>query len=114
MLYTCSLHIFLVPNGTPKNLRESFIDDTTIVIQWEPVECRHRNGEIIGYNVTYYSAMEMLKSKVTNISDISFTARGLLFSTTYVFEVQAINSYGSGPPATTTLQTLALQGKQFY
>ena len=103
---------FLVPTGAPKNLRESSINDRIIIIQWEPVECSHRNGEIIGYTVTYYPAGEMLKSIVTYTSDSTFTAMGLVFNTTYMFEVRAINSYGSGPPASATLQTsLTLQGK---
>lgn len=83
-----------------------------IVIQWEPVECSHRNGDILGYTVTYYPAGEMMKSMVTYTSYSTFTAMGLVFNTIYVFEVQAINSYGSGPPASATLQTsLTLQGK---
>ena len=103
-------YLFLVPTGEPENLRGISIDDRTIVIQWEPVECSHRNGETTGYSVTYYPAGKMQKSMTRNISHNNFTARGLVFSTTYVFEVQAFNRYGSGPPANTTIQTLALQG----
>ena len=101
-------HFFLVPTRAPKNLRESLINDRMIIIQWDPVECSHRNREIIGYTVTYYPAREMLKSMVT---DSTFTAMGLVFSTTYMFEVRAINSYGTGPPASITPETTALQGK---
>ena len=103
--------LFLVPTGAPKNLTESFIDDRTITIQWETVDCGHRNGEITGYSVTYYPAGQMLKTTMTNISNNIFTARGLIFDTKYVFEVQAINSYGFGPPASKTLQTSVVQGR---
>ena len=82
-----------------------------IIIQWEPVKCSHHNGEIIGYNVTYYPTGEMLKSMVTYASDSTFTAVGLRFDIWFVFEVQAINSYGTGPPASITLETSGLQGK---
>ena len=89
------------------------VNDRKIIIQWEPVECSQRNGKIIGYNVTYYPAGKnstMPKSVVIYASHSTFSATNLVFNTTYVFEVQAINSYGTGPPANTTLQTLALQG----
>ena len=47
---------------------------------------------------------------MTNVPDSNFIARGLVFNTNYTFEVQAINSYGTGPPADITVQTLPLQG----
>ena len=103
----------LVPTGAPENLRETFVDDRTITIQWEPVECSHRNGEIIGYNVTYYLAGEMQKSRsmVSYDLDSIFSAMRLIFDMEYVFEVQAVDSYGTGPPASITVWTLDLQGK---
>ena len=89
------------------------VNDRQITIQWEPVECSQRNGEIIGYNVTYYPGGENSMPKfVAHASDGTFTATGLVFETTYVFEVQAINSYGTGPPAISpNVQTSALQGR---
>ena len=89
------------------------VNDRAITIQWEPVECSLHNGEIIGYNVTYYPAGEnsMPKSVVIHASDGTFSAMDLVFNTTYVFEVQAINSYGTGPPANANVQTSALQGR---
>jgi hypothetical protein len=105
---------FLAPTGAPKNLTESLINDRTVTIQWKPVECSNHNGEIIGYNVTYYPNRErlMAKSVVIHASDSTFTAMGLVFDTTYVFEVQAINSYGIGPPANADVLTSVLQGRQ--
>ena len=95
----------------PTILNESAINDRTIIIQWEPVECSHRNGKIVGYTVIYYPAGEMPKSMVTNVSDSSFIAMGLVFETEYIFEIQAINNYGTGPSANTAHRTSALQGK---
>ena len=89
------------------------VNDREITIQWESVECSQRNGEIIGYNVTYYPAGEnsMPNSMVTQASDSTFFAMDLVFNTTYVFEVQAINSYGTGPPANANVRTSILQGR---
>ena len=89
------------------------VNDREITIQWEPVECSQRNGEIIGYNVTYYPVGEtsMPKSVVIHASDSTFTAMELIFNTTYVFEVQAVNSYGIGPSAIANVRTSALQGR---
>ena len=104
---------FLVPTGAPINLNGMVVNDREITIQWEPVECSQRNGEIIGYNVIYHPAGDnsMPKSVVIHASDSTFTATGLVFDTVYAFEVQAINSYGIGPPANANVQTSTLQGR---
>ena len=91
------------------------VNDRTITIQWEPVECSQRNGEITDYNVTYHPAgenvMPKLISVVIHASDSTFSATDLVFNTMYVFEVQAINNYGTGPPANINVLTSALQGR---
>ena len=106
---------FLAPTGAPKNFTESLINERTITIQWEPVECSQRNGEITDYNVTYHPAgenvMPRLISVVIHASDSTFSATDLVFNTIYVFEVQAINTYGTGPPANAIVRTSTLQGR---
>ncbi len=103
-------HAFLAPSGAPQNLGIISTDDTTIVIGWKPVECRYRNGDITGYNVTYYHGAEMMTQMLPE-SDHTFTATGLLFSTMYTFEVVALSrQYGAGPSANTTKNTSGLQG----
>lgn len=108
------MHTFLAPSGAPKNLNETFTDDTTIVIEWEPVDCRHRNGEITGYNVTYYPRTEIYSSVTLFVSepDHIFIATGLLFEKEYIFEVQAIGQhYGSGSSAIIAQNTRPIQGE---
>ena len=106
------MHTFLAPSGAPQNLRINFTDDTTIAIEWEPVECRHRNGEINGYNVTYYHGTEMNQMTLMLPESVHiFTATGLLFNTTYTFEVAALSQhYGAGPSATAMATTLPVRG----
>ena len=105
------MHTFLASSGAPQNLRINFTD-TTITIEWEPVECRHRNGEITGYNVTYYHGTEM--NRITLMlpeSEHTFTATGLLFTTVYTFKVTALSQqYGAGPSATAMATTLPVRG----
>lgn len=109
------MHTFLAPSGAPQNLSKFLTDDTIIGIEWEPVECRHRNGEVIGYNVTYYPSLrtELQISTEQFVPEPGhiFTATGLLFDEEYTFDVQAIGQqYGAGPSATTELRTSPLQG----
>ena len=51
----------------------------------------------------------MHKSMVTMVS--TFSTMGLIFNMEYIFEVQSINNYGTGPPASVTVRTSALQGE---
>jgi hypothetical protein len=103
-------YTFLAPSGTPQNLHIISIDDTTIAIEWEPVECRHWNGEITGYKVTYYHGAEMMTQMLPEL-DHTFTATGLLFSTMYTFEVVALSrQHEAGPSANATKNTSGLQG----
>ena len=112
LYYAHVMHTFLAPSGAPQNLRINFTDDTTIAIEWEPVECRHRNGEITGYTVTYYHEREMNQmTLMLPESEHTFTATGLLFNTMYTFEVAALSQqYGAGPSATAMATTLPVQG----
>lgn len=105
------MHTFLAPRGAPQNLSKLFVNDTTITIQWEPVKCRHHNGEITGYSVTYYHGTEMTSTRILPELDRTFTATGLIFNEMYTFEVLALSrQYGSGPSTNITLMTSPLQG----
>ena len=86
-----------------------------VIIDWEPIECRHRNGEIVGYKVIYYPSSHIMQmSESTNVTDLTFSATGLMCNTEYVFQVQAISrDNGTGPPTSITINTLLLEGQQF-
>ena len=86
--------------------------DTSITIKWEPVYCSDRNGKIVGYNVTYFSTLDVEKSERITVSGHTFTAVGLLFKREYTLEVQALSrEHGSGPAANIKIHTTALRGK---
>ena len=48
MLYT-----FAVPSAAPSPVSVSQVTLSTIIVQWEDVECIHRNGNITGYRSLY-------------------------------------------------------------
>ena len=82
---------------------------------WERVACDQRNGEIDGYNVTYYPKGEHTNKVVTTVygvteSNRTFLASGLVPRTNYTFEVLAFNGIGDGPAANATFQTSVAKG----
>ena len=89
---------------------------TSIAIAWERVVCDQRNGEIDGYNVTYYPEDDDDTDEVVTTvygvteSDRTFLASGLQSLTNYTFEVQAFNKGGYGPAANATFQTSVSEG----
>ena len=49
------MHIIIIaPSGAPQGLNITHFDFTNVTIQWNPVECSQRNGEIDGYRLIYY------------------------------------------------------------
>ena len=66
---------------------------TSITLQWEEVDCLHRNGNITGYSVRYsHSGTTLLKiSNTTKVTISQLTA-----STTYSIEIAGVSSIGIG------------------
>ena len=105
---------YAVPTQVPKNLTVDSVNETNITIQWEPVECLHRNGRI-AYHVSYYSdgmAEIVATVNTTGLNTMTFTAVGLLPSIIYTFTVKAINRDLSlpGPPACINITTSMPKG----
>ena len=66
---------------------------TMIEVQWKPVNCTHRNGNIILYLVQY----EALGSNNTiTAKGEQITISNLMLFTTYSIKVAAVNSAGTG------------------
>ena len=51
------MHIIIAPSGAPQGLNITHFDFTNVTIEWDPVECSQRNGEIDGYRLIYYPTM---------------------------------------------------------
>ena len=72
--------------------------------------CHERNGEITGYNITYYPNIYSNQRISLNVSGISkssrvFVAYNLSPQTSYTFEVRAINNVSVGPATRETFDT---------
>ena len=100
-----------VPSGPPQSVMMSSVTSSSITVQWGRVSCIDRNSEITGYTVRYgqtgSTTLDMPVSG-TSDNDRTFTASGLISSTSYTFEVAAVSSEGTGPFSTaTTVETAA-------
>ena len=87
------------PSAAPSNVSGSPVNPTTITVQWGPVNCIHRNGEITGYSVQYE---EMGSERTQNMrvsgnsSGGMATISGLSPATMYTVVVAAENRAGTG------------------
>ena len=82
----------------------SEVTTSSITVQWGPVDCIHRNGDITGYSVQY-------GSKTVSVSGDSsggmYVISGLWISTNYSIKVAAETSFGTGPYSTAVYQLTA-------
>ena len=108
------------PSGAPTSIRSTSESSTSISIVWERVACDLRNGEIDGYNVTYYPKDNESDTNIDKVvttvhgvteNDRTFVASELQSLTNYTFEVLAFNRHGYGPAANATFQTSVSEGK---
>ena len=66
---------------------------TMIEVQWQPVNCTHRNGNIMLYLVQYEA---LGSSNTITAKGEQTTISNLMSSTTYFIKVAAVNSAGTG------------------
>ena len=84
----------LVPPGNVSSLNVSHINQTSIRIMWEEVDCVQRNGRIIKYIVIISN-----DSNTYNLSSTEryITVNDLVLGGIYNISVAAVNSIGNGP-----------------
>jgi len=66
-------------------------------LHWDPPVKRHRNGEIVLYELLYHDRLHPADDWTTNTSDTSIVVDGLQPTTDYVFHIRAYTSQGAGP-----------------
>ena len=91
MIYSGNVTYPPAPSAAPTSVRVSEDSSTSITVQWEEVECIHRNGNITGYSLTYGRQGSEVYTNETKL-----TIYGLTASTTYKIRVAARNSAGLG------------------
>ena len=94
-------HIFMpqsiAPSKPPCSVTAANTASASITVQWGPVECIHRNGDITGYSVQYGSETMSVSG------DSSGGTYVIMPPTTYSIQVAAETDAGLGPyspPAT--------------
>ena len=87
------------PSAPPTFINASDVTSSSITVQWGPVDCIHKNGDITGYSVRY--GVQGSGSTQTLLISGGATAEivisGLDSVTNYSIEVAAVNSAGIGP-----------------
>jgi hypothetical protein len=64
---------------------------TSITINWDEVQCIDRNNDITGYVIKFNG-----RNTTVTTNTHQFIASQLFPSTTYMFQIAAINSNGTG------------------
>ena len=67
--------------------------ETSITVQWDPLDCIHRNGDITGYSVQYGGETVSVSG---DSSGGIYVISGLIPSTNYSIKVAAENIVGIG------------------
>ena len=91
------MFVSTAPAGPPTSVRADSTS-STITVQWGPVECPDRNGDITGYSVQYgeTESGSLQTISVTGGDTTSEEITGLTTSTNYTYQVAAVNSAGTG------------------
>ena len=82
------------PSAPPTSVRVSEGTSSSITVQWGPVDCADRNGDITGYSVRYGSETVSVSG---DSSGGMYVISGLMPSTTYSIQVAAETSVWTGP-----------------
>ena len=96
-----SLLKLTAPSAAPSSVGLSVNNLTSITVLWEPVDCRHQNGEITGYSVRYGEEGSSDRDRTVKMvsgdsSGGMTTISGLTKETAYTVEVAAETNVGTG------------------
>ena len=86
------------PSAPPTSVSISDVTNSSITVQWGPVNCTHRNGDITGYSVRYGVQGNGSNQNIMILGGGTFQANitELLSATLYTIEVAAVNNAGIG------------------
>ena len=104
------MYFLPAPSSPPTIVSTSDVTKSSITVQWRPVDCIYRNGDITGYSVRYgvQGSGNPQNVYVSGGTTIETTISGMGLDTTYSFEVAAVNSAGTGMYSSpTTVSTLS-------
>ena len=86
------------PSSPPTSVSISDVTNSSITVQWGPVDCIHRNGDITGYSVRYGVQGNGSSQNIMISGGGTFQANitELFSATLYTIEVAALNNAGIG------------------
>ena len=90
------MSISLAPSAPPTSVSVSEVTSSSITVQWGPVDCVHRNGDITGYTVRVSTSGEAERAVSVDESVSEATSTGLTPVTEYNVSVAAENNVGAG------------------
>lgn len=96
------IELCTAPSAPPLFVRVKIKNSRVIDVHWGPLDCRHRNGEIVGYSVKYgQDGIQESEKTVLRVSGDPNTGRMLTISdlakdTVYTVQVAAETSAGIG------------------
>lgn len=111
MKYFTSYYPSSAPSAAPTSLMVTDWNSSSITVQWEPVICTHRNGDITGY-VVKYGTNESVQNITVNITSTTIT--GLTSDTLYMISVAATNINGTGPYSGKVVIKTSVKGKNIF
>ena len=81
------------------NVSVSDVTEASVTVQWIAIDCANHNGDITSYSVRHAVAGDGTTQVVslTGTTSTEYVITNLTASTTYVIEVAAVNSEGTGP-----------------
>ena len=91
------------PSAPPTSIKVTNITTASITVQWGPVDCIHRNGDITGYSVRYgvYGGETSAQNQTVNVGPATgeageLTITELIDYTKYHIAVAAVNRANTG------------------
>ena len=96
-----------VPSAPPTFVNVTKVTGTMITVQWGPVDCIHRNGDITGYTVQYGAkgSKNIEYGQVSGPTAAEYNLTRLTSFTTYSIKVAAVNINGTGEFKSVTATT---------
>lgn len=85
------------PSGPPTNLTYTFQTQDTVCVKWSEPARRHRNGQIVRYDVEFHKKNDHSTIEARNTTQERAVFTNLEEATEYVFHVRAHTVRGSGP-----------------
>ena len=114
----CFFFLTVAPSAAPANLTGVFASSTSLNITWSLPPVEDRNGEILGYSLSYFQVTMDFSvgtpSEEPVINDTMFLISGLEIYTEYNVSVAAFTAVGTGPFASVIARTDSSGEFDFY